>query len=526
ILRKWWCRVEISYKTDKNDVDGSLVTNGMMASQEIEPETVADTDDAPFEEEEEVRRYVIAKLNELKAQKLNKEKCTDSLREKLENHKGPKETQKKQFNLGNGFEYADPLEAAAHLLKRDYGNSFLFGKGDETIFIPPVFVSEHHTSAPIQEERLFSDIKEHRENLSQNYKWFSDELDDRFMIDQKKKYNQKKKYKKQAMHYEDYKSWITKTKLQYLLREELKPEDHRRVPKTKVNQTVVAYVKECQKLFEEDLSETLKSILQLNEIKEIKTKVNDEVAKKKPDEALKWFFDKEIPHWKKVACLDYDDEKKIRVTYKNVRLPEEVRKELKVLVEKPHITQGEFEDFKKWLKEWLKERPHIDEQVVEWLRETDKINDGDRTEQLFYKKLYALKEEAILKNSLILSGVNIKIPGKRGKSKEFDFLIFYPLHKLLINIELKRSATKENIDTADEQFIKGDLLLKYHFGDILDGWTVYPVFGYSKENDVVKINDQFKENNHVIAIDEETNFEKWLRKIIKEVQHHFLDEIL
>ena len=56
------------------------------------------------------------------------------------------EAQKHQFNLGNGMNFTDPIQAAEYLLEREYGDSFLFNDSkDEPIFIPPVFLSQEYS---------------------------------------------------------------------------------------------------------------------------------------------------------------------------------------------------------------------------------------------------------------------------------------------------------------------------------------------------------------------------------------------
>ena len=79
--------------------------------------------------------------------------------------------QRKQFNLGNGQLFQDPVKAAEYLLEREYGNSFLFKSDNhDTIFIPPVFISQEYskkTSVSVLDYKVKNDIKKSLESLQE-----------------------------------------------------------------------------------------------------------------------------------------------------------------------------------------------------------------------------------------------------------------------------------------------------------------------------------------------------------------------
>ena len=87
----------------------------------------------------------------MKLEKIDESKCTPdkSILEYIkreENKLGEK--QKQKFNLGGGFKTNEPIKAAETLLKREYGDTFLFPDNDQAnhdpIFIPPVFTSNQY----------------------------------------------------------------------------------------------------------------------------------------------------------------------------------------------------------------------------------------------------------------------------------------------------------------------------------------------------------------------------------------------
>ena len=87
-----------------------------------------------------------AKLSSLKPTIIDPYKCTPakSLYQQILNtaNERLKHQEEQWFNLGNGQKFNDPISAAEYLLKREYGDSFLFKEDrHEPVFIPSEFMS-------------------------------------------------------------------------------------------------------------------------------------------------------------------------------------------------------------------------------------------------------------------------------------------------------------------------------------------------------------------------------------------------
>ena len=86
-------------------------------------------------------------VSNLKPQKLHIAKCNfqTSFPQLLFSKRTsePPDNQRCQFNMGKGIRVSDPLKAAEHLMKREYGDTFFYNDlKQEPIFIPPEFVSK------------------------------------------------------------------------------------------------------------------------------------------------------------------------------------------------------------------------------------------------------------------------------------------------------------------------------------------------------------------------------------------------
>ena len=90
---------------------------------------------------------------------------------------------------------------------------------------------------------------------------------------------------------------------------------------------------------------------------------------------------------------------------------------------------------------------------------------------------------------------------KKGKTQEWDYLIFFWRRKLVIGIDAKN---KVEIDC--DQLIENyyELLVKI-FGEQLNGWTFFPAFFVAENPRDIEINDHF--------IDMKTNIDEWLLRI-------------
>ena len=120
--------------------------------------------------------------------------------------------QNKQFNLGNGQTFQDPIKAAEYLLEREYGKSFLFDATfHEPIFIPSEFVCSQYfiSSTAVLESNIEVQMKKILENLKEHSPddWFTKDLD-LFLHSQKQH---------AEISQTDFDYWISKAKVMYLV---------------------------------------------------------------------------------------------------------------------------------------------------------------------------------------------------------------------------------------------------------------------------------------------------------------------
>ena len=92
--------------------------------------------------------------------------------------------QDKQFNLGNGQTFNDPIAASEYLLKREYGDTFLYHQSHhEPIFIPGEFISNQYCKKDFPTALLDFEIESHVKRTMNNLKnespefWFTTELE-------------------------------------------------------------------------------------------------------------------------------------------------------------------------------------------------------------------------------------------------------------------------------------------------------------------------------------------------------------
>ena len=123
-------------------------------------------------------KRVLQKILKIKQRPIDPTNCTDgkSLHTQiLQNYTKVAKEQNKQFNLGNGHIFGDPIKASEKLLEREYGDTFLFNKSQETVFIPPIATSFGKTI-------IDSNMKEKLDETLENFRqqgdhWFTSELE-------------------------------------------------------------------------------------------------------------------------------------------------------------------------------------------------------------------------------------------------------------------------------------------------------------------------------------------------------------
>uniref|UniRef100_A0A7M5V452 Uncharacterized protein n=1 Tax=Clytia hemisphaerica TaxID=252671 RepID=A0A7M5V452_9CNID len=270
------------------------------------------------------RQELVQKLREtLQEKMIDKARCQKSLEKYLKEQNGPTTNQKRQFQLGNGQRNRKPLEAAAHLLQREYGDSFLFQKEGESIFIPPVFVSKHHAANHIQDKEMLSEMETQYDQLTDNH-WFKKEIK-AFFQEQKRKQKLPNNNGSipNAINNHDFEDWMLRVKIKYLLHEELENEDLRKIPFTMKHHSTESFVRICfEKFSNKDLSISLKKILEtMDNLERLKGLVDKEIEKKSIQETIKYFFELEIPQGELVTSLDYDFVNHIKETSKNEEMP-------------------------------------------------------------------------------------------------------------------------------------------------------------------------------------------------------------
>ena len=122
------------------------------------------------------------------------------------------ERQMIQFNLGRLF--SDPVEAAAILLEREYGRTFLFDdRFTDSVLIPPVFASKLYKSdVLVLEYNVIDGIEPARTTIKKNIPefWFTKELE-AFL----------QKHIGIDITYGVYDTWMVKIKCIHLLREKI-----------------------------------------------------------------------------------------------------------------------------------------------------------------------------------------------------------------------------------------------------------------------------------------------------------------
>ncbi|XP_066912963.1 uncharacterized protein [Clytia hemisphaerica] len=235
------------------------------------------------------------------------EKCTQDTslyHQIINNSKATLKRQVKQFNLGNDFYTANPIEAADFILKREYSDSSLFDDNKSTsVFIPPTFISNQYKKSATAV--LDYDIKKNFDKLLDNLNrqsptdWLSIEFK-AFMATQNGDYIDKKSFDQ----------WKLNLQIMYLVSEEMKPNQVPLEQSTTFELSV--FVPMCIEVLldtstlKKELKDNLSNILEETFLEKLKKVVKQRIKRSPPsdDSNLNWLFGlgsveigERIEHW-------------------------------------------------------------------------------------------------------------------------------------------------------------------------------------------------------------------------------------
>ena len=241
------------------------------------------------------------KVLALKPKTINPTKCTpgNSLHQQVVRYSGKTlQQQTKQFNLGNGQIFINPIKAADYLLEREYSESSLVDNTKhECVFIPPVFCSNQYTRKSLVPLLDFDFEKQFLTTLAQ----LSNEFPNRWFTKQLKTFVQQQglsHHDTKEINPVDFDKWILNVKMSYLVVQELHGNE--------VNFSLSTlgtdiFIQGCiaelaSKKPGTQLETTLRNCHQAltngNGKKNLKREIEREVEKNQPrDSNLLWFFD-------------------------------------------------------------------------------------------------------------------------------------------------------------------------------------------------------------------------------------------
>uniref|UniRef100_A0A7M5TQT9 Uncharacterized protein n=1 Tax=Clytia hemisphaerica TaxID=252671 RepID=A0A7M5TQT9_9CNID len=385
------------------------------------------------------------KIKALKSKNIDPSECTQRTslyHQILINAKSTIDKQNRKFNLGNGQLFTDPIRAADHLLQREYAKSALFDANrHDPIFIPPVFQSHQYAKKDSTVHLLDFDV-----NILNTLKKSLDNLKKDspafwFTGELQAFYDlQLNNSSGNDINAREFYNWILNVQIMYLLMEEIG------------NQPIQSSLRMlccCRQPSTNDL--TLPSTTEDNNT----------------------FIQ---------ACIQ-----ELALISPGSKLEQTLKKTLK--------------DVKDEVKNLVIQNPPS-HPTIKWLFGLVLSELGEKGERSFFEKLYSIKDDLVLEDTVILSSISFLTNVQKKMHQEIDVLLFSWTKKLIICVEIKRTLTIKAFDQLD----KYHKLIEKRLSDQLgQGWTYHPVIYVEKDNLLSK-------NQHYI--DQETDLKCWLSPLL------------
>ncbi|XP_066925663.1 uncharacterized protein [Clytia hemisphaerica] len=363
-----------------------------------------------------------ARIQNLKPLAINPDNCTVdlSLYEQInQNSNEFQGRQAKQFNLGNGLNFGNPISAAEYLLKREYGETFLFEEdSSKAIFIPPEFISSQYLKAGdssvtgMLDYNVKTTLTTTKENLLKTLPdfWFTKEFD-AFMRNNQQQNQQSTSTGNSQSHDIDqtaFDKWRFNAKIMHLMIE-FSGTSNLNLPATTLGKDK----------FIEGCLATLKTLSSRPTRPEGQQELQD-------------------------------------------------------------VLKGNKGNTKKNIIKLYNENPPTNE-MAKAILEMELSDIGEQSEHSLFEQLSSKAAPKILENAVVLSSVNFLTDLKNKRHQEFDFVIIFWQRKLIIGVEIKRQLTANT--TAFKQLDKYHKQFEERLGDQLgDGWTFFPTIYVQNDN--------------------------------------------